>query len=70
MADKTTKGDLKGHKGEVKEKVYSKAYVQSLLKEQKKIVILFGSVYDLTKYIKSHPGGQDIINSNLGKDAT
>jgi len=44
--------------------------ISALLSEGKKIVILFGAVYDLSKYINKHPGGKDIINSYLGKDAT
>ena len=44
--------------------------ISALLKKDKKIVILFGGVYDLTSYINKHPGGKDIINLHLGKDAT
>jgi cytochrome b involved in lipid metabolism len=36
----------------------------------KKIVILFGGVYDLTHFILKHPGGKDVINLYVGKDAT
>jgi cytochrome-b5 reductase len=49
---------------------YSAKDIALLLKDQKKVVILFGGVYDLTKYIHKHPGGKDVINNNLGKDAT
>lgn len=41
-----------------------------MIGDQRKIVVLFGAVYDLSAYIGQHPGGQLIINSNLGKDAT
>jgi predicted heme/steroid binding protein len=33
-------------------------------------VILSGKVYDLTSYIKKHPGGSSKITSNCGQDAT
>lgn len=30
---------------------------------------LYGSVYDLSSYANSHPGGSTVINNNCGKDA-
>ena len=41
------------------------------LKDVKKInwMVLFGNVYDVSKWIKIHPGG-DVIKYGLGKDAT
>ncbi|KAI5190003.1 hypothetical protein NEMIN01_0788 [Nematocida minor] len=33
-------------------------------------VILSGLVYDVTDYVKEHPGGADIILENGGKDCT
>lgn len=40
------------------------------MKEGKKVVILFGGVYDLSKFIERHPGGKKVIEAQLGKDAT
>jgi len=36
----------------------------------KKVVVLFGGVYDLTSFAALHPGGEAIINDNVGVDAT
>lgn len=33
-------------------------------------MILFGGVYDLSKFIDRHPGGKKVIDAQLGKDAT
>ncbi|KAI0181653.1 FMN-dependent dehydrogenase-domain-containing protein [Hypoxylon sp. FL1284] len=33
-------------------------------------MILYGKVYDLTTYLKEHPGGRSIILENAGKDAS
>ncbi|KAI9497418.1 hypothetical protein BDB00DRAFT_868456 [Zychaea mexicana] len=33
-------------------------------------IILHGKVYDLTKFLPNHPGGQDIIMKYAGKDGT
>lgn len=33
-------------------------------------LVLFGEVYDVTKFIPLHPGGADMITAYLGKDAT
>ncbi|KAG1139162.1 hypothetical protein G6F36_015984 [Rhizopus arrhizus] len=33
-------------------------------------VIIHGKVYDLTKFLPEHPGGQKIILKYAGKDAT
>ena len=41
-----------------------------MIKNKKKVVIMFGAVYDLSSFINQHPGGISIINSHLGKDAT
>ncbi|RWS22423.1 cytochrome b5-like protein [Leptotrombidium deliense] len=33
-------------------------------------IILFDRVYDVTKFISDHPGGEYIIEENAGRDAT
>lgn len=33
-------------------------------------VILYNKVYDVTEFLPDHPGGQQIILKNAGKDAT
>ncbi|XP_013112079.1 cytochrome b5 [Stomoxys calcitrans] len=33
-------------------------------------IIVKGIVYDVTKFIKEHPGGEDLILEYAGKDAT
>ena len=33
-------------------------------------IILFGKVYDITQFVKFHPGGIDPILSYLGRDCT
>ncbi|KAI0304047.1 cytochrome b5 [Russula brevipes] len=33
-------------------------------------VLLHGKVYDVTKFIDEHPGGDEVILSEAGKDAT
>jgi cytochrome b involved in lipid metabolism len=53
-----------------KEKVLRWIDVKDMIEKEKKIVILFGGVYDLSKYIDAHPGGKEVINNNLGVDAS
>lgn len=52
------------------EKKFSDGEIKKMIADNRKVVILFGAVYDLSKYIAIHPGGKKVINSNLGKDAT
>ncbi|OLQ14310.1 Cytochrome b5 [Symbiodinium microadriaticum] len=33
-------------------------------------VVLFNKVYNLKDYVRKHPGGQDILLSVFGRDAT
>ncbi|ONK58850.1 uncharacterized protein A4U43_C08F380 [Asparagus officinalis] len=33
-------------------------------------LIMFGKVYDVTEFLDDHPGGDDVVISSTGKDAT
>lgn len=33
-------------------------------------ISVFGEVYDITEYLRYHPGGADILLHHAGKDAT
>ncbi|KAH6803551.1 cytochrome B5 isoform B [Perilla frutescens var. frutescens] len=33
-------------------------------------IVIAGKVYDVTKFLEDHPGGDDVIISTTGKDAT
>jgi 4-hydroxysphinganine ceramide fatty acyl 2-hydroxylase len=47
----------------------SEAEVEALwTKEQKKIVLFEGSVYDVSEYGANHPGGEHYISDNYGKN--
>ena len=48
---------------------YSLAQVQEHNKNEDCWIVLSGLIYDVTDYIKYHPGG-DIILEDAGKDAT
>jgi len=41
-----------------------------MVNKGQKTVILFGGVYDLTAFAAKHPGGEKVINENIGRDAT
>jgi len=41
-----------------------------MVAQKRKALILFGAVYDLTKFYNAHPGGKKVIDTNLGIDAT
>jgi cytochrome b involved in lipid metabolism len=47
---------------------------ESILKEHNKKediwIMIKGRVYDVTKFIESHPGGSDVLLEVAGKDAT
>lgn len=34
------------------------------------VLIIDGFVYDVTSYLSEHPGGEDVLKSLNGKDAT
>jgi cytochrome b involved in lipid metabolism len=33
-------------------------------------IVLHGKVYDLTKFLKEHPGGEEVLLNLAGKDGT
>lgn len=42
--------------------------VLRLYQEQdRKVVIFKGTVYDVSEYMETHPGGSDLIENELGK---
>lgn len=45
-------------------------FVNSAKKEETARVCIAGIIYDITKFIKDHPGGKALISSAVGKDAT
>lgn len=51
-------------------KTYTSAQVASHNSAASCWSVVSGSVYDLTSYVSSHPGGSSAINSLCGKDAT
>lgn len=50
--------------------MFTKQEVELHNKEDDCFVILFGKVYDVTKFMHDHPGGKDAIMLFAGKDAT
>ena len=53
----------------VNEKKFSMSEVKKHNKDDDAWIVLFGNVYDITDWIKIHPGG-DVIKYGIGKDAT
>jgi cytochrome b involved in lipid metabolism len=49
---------------------YTDRDIASLVESGRKIVVLFGGVYDVTSYMGKHPGGKAVIEKQLGRDAT
>jgi len=44
--------------------------IQKHNKEEDCWVVLNDKVYDVTKFLPSHPGGRDVIIEQAGRDAT
>ncbi|CAO3593618.1 unnamed protein product [Absidia cylindrospora] len=38
--------------------------------EEKKYLTIDNKVYDITDFIPDHPGGEQVISTHIGKDAT
>ena len=47
-------------------KVYSLSEAKDHTTEEDCWVVIFGKVYDVTKFLDEHPGGYDIILTNTG----
>lgn len=50
--------------------VWDETEFLAISKEQKGIVIIAGIVHDLSGFITEHPGGQALVRTSVGKDAT
>ncbi|KAF9238802.1 cytochrome b5-like heme/steroid binding domain-containing protein [Melanogaster broomeanus] len=51
-------------------KVITYAQLQANSTKDSLYVLLHGKVYDVTKFIDEHPGGDEVILAEAGKDAT
>ncbi|GMN50326.1 hypothetical protein TIFTF001_019474 [Ficus carica] len=51
-------------------KVYTLAEVSHHNTREKCWLVIDGKVYDVTKFLDDHPGGDDVLLSSTGKDAT
>lgn len=50
--------------------VWDKDYFYEQAKENKGLVIILGIVHDVLGFITEHPGGEPLIRTSVGKDAT
>ena len=53
-----------------KEKQFTDEEIKQMVEKGRIVVLLFDAVYDLTAFAPGHPGGQQILKSNAGTDAT
>ncbi|CAF2035896.1 unnamed protein product [Brassica rapa] len=51
-------------------KVYTLAEVSQHTTNQDCWIVIDGKVYDVTKFLDDHPGGDEVILTSTGKDAT
>ncbi|CAK7349338.1 unnamed protein product [Dovyalis caffra] len=51
-------------------KVYSLAHVSEHSSRKDCWLVIEGKVYDVTKFLDDHPGGDEVLLSATGKDAT
>ncbi|KAI5084509.1 hypothetical protein GOP47_0000678 [Adiantum capillus-veneris] len=65
-----TQTDLAGLKGATNRRLITKAEVKQHRSEDDAWTILKGRVYNITPYLKFHPGGVDMIMKGAGKDCT
>ncbi|KAK9808694.1 hypothetical protein WJX72_002088 [[Myrmecia] bisecta] len=65
-----THPDLAGRKGETFRKDITLEEVKQHRTENDAWTVLRGKVYNLTPYIKFHPGGRDMIMKGAGRDCT
>ena len=53
------------------EKQYTWESLKKETKEHNKpLMVLFNGVYDVTKFMKAHPGGDQVLKDGIGKDCT
>lgn len=51
-------------------KQYTKSEVASLNCKDQTLIIIHDNVYDLTKFLNEHPGGEEVLLDHGGKDAS
>lgn len=51
-------------------KQYTRSEVASLNCKDKTLIIIHDNVYDVTKFLNEHPGGEEILLDHGGKDAS
>lgn len=39
-------------------------------KDAKKYIVIDNKLYDVTDFVEDHPGGQDVLLTHVGKDAS
>lgn len=65
-----TETDIAGLKGATNRRLITKAEVKQHRSEDDAWTILKGRVYNITRYLKFHPGGVDMLMKGAGKDCT
>ncbi|ANB15509.1 Cyb5p [Sugiyamaella lignohabitans] len=55
---------------ETKEQYISLAEVSKHTKQDDMWVVINGKVYDVSKFVDEHPGGEEVISDVAGKDCT
>ncbi len=61
---------LRNHLSQGKQREYSKEEIAKHNKDEDCWIILFDDIYDVSKFMKDHPGGKDSIMLFAGQDAT
>ncbi|CAL7939775.1 unnamed protein product [Xylocopa violacea] len=51
-------------------KQYTRSEVASLNSKEQTLIILHDKVFDVTKFLNEHPGGEEILLDHGGKDAS
>jgi len=51
-------------------KQYTYEEIQKAVEEKKTLVIIHNNVYDVTPFLNEHPGGEEVLMEQAGKDAT
>jgi cytochrome b involved in lipid metabolism len=52
--------------------IYTRAELASINSEPnaKKLIVVDNKVYDITEFIQDHPGGENVILTQVGRDAS